>query len=187
MTQAAHVLLLALVELLLAGGAGGEGRTDPGLDLLRSAIFLIRKGALRPPAGSAGRARPERARGPWGRQSYGVPSPSRRRGPVTRGRAGRDKMPLLLNKPHRNASRATERFLAESSFRFVAASASRDAAKRARDVASRSPPVAGARDGPRRDFLEDVGGGGGGASTARGESARGEAGRSRSRRRTSRP
>ena len=34
--------------------------------VLRSAIFLIRKGALRPPAGSAAPARPERARGPWG-------------------------------------------------------------------------------------------------------------------------
>ena len=132
------------------------------------AIFLIRKGALRPPAGSAARARPGRARGPWGRQYYGVSSPSRRRGPVNARRAAGDKMPLLLNKPHRNAPRATERFLAESSFRFVAASASRDAAKRARDVASRSAPVVRARDGPHRDFLEEVGGGGGGASTARG-------------------
>ena len=134
----------------------------------------------------------------------------RRRGPVNARRAGGDKMPLLLNKLHRNAPRATGRFLAESSFRFVAASASRDAAKRARDVASRSAPVVRACDGPRRDFLEEGGGGGGGgASTARGrgdggggafsmrgesDAVRGEAGPSRSeagpsrpRRRTSRP
>ena len=142
----------------------------------------------RPPAGSAARARPGRARGPWGRQSYGIPSRWRRRRPVNARRAAGDKMPLLLNKPHRNAPRATERFLAESSFRFVAASASRDAAKRARDVASRSSPVVRARDGPHRDFLEDVGGGGGGASSTRGESpARGEVGPSRPRRRKSRP
>ena len=32
-TRAARVLLLALVELLLAGRAGGEGRADLGLDL----------------------------------------------------------------------------------------------------------------------------------------------------------
>ena len=50
--------------------------------VLRSTIFLIRKGALRAPAGAAARARPGRARGPWGRQYYGVSSPSRRRGPV---------------------------------------------------------------------------------------------------------
>ena len=35
--------------------------------VLRSAIFLIRKGAWRPPAGSAAPARRGRARGPWGR------------------------------------------------------------------------------------------------------------------------
>ena len=34
--------------------------------VLRSAIFLIRKGALRPPAGSAAPTRRERAREPWG-------------------------------------------------------------------------------------------------------------------------
>ena len=32
-TRAARVLLLALVEFLLAGRAGGEGRADLGLDL----------------------------------------------------------------------------------------------------------------------------------------------------------
>ena len=164
-------------------------RRPPPQIVLRSAIFLIRKGASRPPAGSAARARPGRAPGPWGRYYYGIVSRSRRRGPVNARRAAGDKMPLLLNKLHRNASRATERFLAVSSFRFVAASASRDAARRARDVASRSAPVVCARDGPHHDFLEDVGGGSGGASTARGrgdgaggasstrgESARGEAG-----------
>ena len=53
-TRFARILLLALVQLLLARRAGGEGRADLGLD----AIFLIRKGAWRPPAGSAARARP---------------------------------------------------------------------------------------------------------------------------------
>ena len=62
-------------------------RRPPPQIVLRSAIFLIRKGALRPPAGSAARARPGRARGPWGRQYYEVPSRWRRRGPVN-ARAG---------------------------------------------------------------------------------------------------
>ena len=49
--------------------------------------------------------------------------------------------------------------------------ARRDAAKRARGVASRSAPVVRACDGPRRDFREEEGGGGGGggASTGRGD------------------
>ena len=63
-------------------------RRPPPQIVLRSAIFLIRKGALRPPAGSAARARPGRARGPWGRQYYGIPSRWRRRGPVARGARG---------------------------------------------------------------------------------------------------
>ena len=57
-------------------------RRPPPQIVLRSAIFLIRKGAWRPPAGSAARARPGRARGPWGRQYYVIPSRWRRRGPV---------------------------------------------------------------------------------------------------------
>ena len=60
-------------------------RRPPPQIVLRSAIFLIRKGASRPPAGSAARARRERARGPWGRQYYEVPSRWRRRGPVDAG------------------------------------------------------------------------------------------------------
>ena len=63
-------------------------RRPPPQIVLRSAIFLIRKGASRPPAGSAARARPGRARGPWGRQYYEVPSRWRRRGPVARGARG---------------------------------------------------------------------------------------------------
>ena len=57
-------------------------RRPPPQIVLRSAIFLIRKGASRPPAGSAARARPRRARGPWGTQYYGVPTRWRRLGPV---------------------------------------------------------------------------------------------------------
>ena len=57
-------------------------RRPPPQIVLRSAIFLIRKGASRPPAGSAARARPGRARGPWGRQYYVITSRWRRRGPV---------------------------------------------------------------------------------------------------------
>ena len=41
-------------------------RRPPPQIVLRSAIFLIRKGPLRPPAGSAAPARRGRARGPWG-------------------------------------------------------------------------------------------------------------------------
>ena len=41
-------------------------RRPPPQIVLRSAIFLIRKGPLRPPAGSAAPARPREARGPWG-------------------------------------------------------------------------------------------------------------------------
>ena len=52
---------------------------------LRSAIFLIRKGALRPPAGSAAPARPGGVRGPWGTQYYGITTRWRRRGPLPRG------------------------------------------------------------------------------------------------------
>ena len=63
-------------------------RWPPPQIVLRSAIFLIRKVASRPPAGSAARARPGRARGPWGRQYHGIPSRWRRRGPVARGARG---------------------------------------------------------------------------------------------------
>ena len=64
---------------------GKESTNELVQIVLRSAIFLIRKGALRPPAGSAARARPGRARGPWGRQYYGIPSRWRRWGPVNAG------------------------------------------------------------------------------------------------------
>ena len=53
--------------------------------VLRSAIFLIRKGPLRPPVGSAAPARRGRARGPWGTYYYDFPSRWRRLGPVARG------------------------------------------------------------------------------------------------------
>ena len=69
-------------------------RRPPPQIVLRSAIFLIRKGALRPPAGSAARARPGRARGPWGTQYYGIPSRWRRRGPVNAGAPRRGPNPL---------------------------------------------------------------------------------------------
>ena len=53
--------------------------------VLRSTIFLIRKGALRPPAGSAVPTRRRRPRGAGGTQYYGVPTRWRRLGPVARG------------------------------------------------------------------------------------------------------
>ena len=76
-------------------------RRPPPQIVLRSAIFLIRKGASRPPAGSAARARPGRARGPWGRQYYEVPSRWRRLGPVNAGAraAAQTSFTPLLRRP----------------------------------------------------------------------------------------
>ena len=46
--------------------------------------FFDSQRGLAPPAGSAARARPGRARGPWERQYYGIPTRWRRRGPLAR-------------------------------------------------------------------------------------------------------
>ena len=69
-------------------------RRPPPQIVLRSAIFLIRKGPLRPPAGSAAPARRGTARGPWGdpalagRPGLGLRLAGRRRRYDRRRRAG---------------------------------------------------------------------------------------------------